>query len=450
MMQEESIEEVISPSDLKVRDLLMWKIQNVVRKFIARCRVQKLRQQQEKWITDEMPKLYHAHELRASRRQKWSIDGGLCYSGVVDGAVLISTVPDKIEKSFYHEERLFDYIHDMVQSMKVIGGSKEKNQYIPFDVIGIRKTLLNWSRQLPFGDLRSTVVKVSKKINYGHLLLQPLNLIPLVGINKLAVLTLRTSLKRRIHSVKHADTRINSTHSLFIKIHKLRNYLQVINNLSLYRHKHEVEVIGLSQSIDTKQTMHAKELAFLYEKLSHFSEVLIKYYDGYVQDIVREYGVDSTYRKAYCNSSNGNNNNNNNSNTNINNNSNNNNNRKKNDDDANDQYLFDFGALINQNKPLQNYGLYLYMNDSNLNQLDICVDFPLKPNPNYIKNHVEQFGDMYFRYMPSNCGLDYVLNTMNFLMMMMGSSGDSHDGDDTVVNAQCLLRLEGKDTDVKE
>ena len=278
--------------------------------------------------------------------------------------------------------------------------------------------------------------KVSKKINYGHLLLQPLNLIPLVGINKLAVLTLRTSLNRRIHSVKHANTRIDATHSLFVKIHKLRSNLQVIYNISSYRHSHEVEVIGLSQSIDTKRTMHAKEQAVLYEKLSHLSEVLVKYYDGYVNDIVKEYGVDSIYRKSY-----------------IKNNSNNNNRHKSkkdiNDDDSDAQYLFDFGALINKNKPLQEYGLYLHLNDSNLDQLDICVDFPLKPNPNYNKNHVEQIGDMHFRYMPSNCGLDYVMNTMNVLMMMSSgsssSSSGSHDGDTAVpVNAQCLLRLDGK------
>jgi hypothetical protein len=184
--------------------------------------------------------------------------------------------------------------------------------------------------------------------------------------------------------------------------------------------------------------MHAKEQAVLYEKLSHLSEVLVKYYDGYVSDIVKEYGVDSIYRKSY-----------------IKNNSNNNNNRNKskkdyNDNDSDAQYLFDFGALINKNKPLQEYGLYLHLNDSNLDQLDICVDFPLKPNPNYNKNHVEQIGDMHFRYMPSNCGLDYVMNTMNVLMMMSSSSSSSsssgsHDGDTAVpVNAQCLLRLDGK------
>lgn len=117
-----------------------------------------------------MPKLYRAHELRATRRQKWIIDGGLFSGtsgskGVVDGTVLINTttVQDKIEKSFNQEERLFDYIHDMVQSRKIIGGVEKKTEQIPFDVIGIRKTFLNWSRQLPFGDLRSTVVKVSKE-----------------------------------------------------------------------------------------------------------------------------------------------------------------------------------------------------------------------------------------------------------------------------------------------
>jgi hypothetical protein len=204
----------------------------------------------------------------------------------------------------------------------------------------------------------------------------------------------------------------------------------------------------LSQSIDTKQTIHAKEQAVLYEKLNHLSEVLIKYYDGYVNDIVREYGVESAYRKSY----------------NKNNNDNNRNKNKKDDDDDNDdnddQYLFDFGALINQNKPLQKFGLYLFLNDSHLDQLDICVDFPLKPNPNYIKNHVEQFGDMYFRYMPSNCGLDYMMNTMSVLMLMSSSgsssssssssSGGSHDGDKLTavpVNAQCLLRLDGKNVD---
>jgi hypothetical protein len=171
-MQEQTI--VLSLSDLKVLDLNILKIQNLVRKFIARCRVQKLRQQQDTWIRDEMPKLYHAHELRATRRQKWRNDGdGGLFSGtsgskgIVHGTVLIrttTTVQDKIEKSFNQEERLFDYIHDMVQSRKIIGGlEKNKNQQIPFDVIGIRKTFLNWSRQLPFGDLRSIVVKVSKE-----------------------------------------------------------------------------------------------------------------------------------------------------------------------------------------------------------------------------------------------------------------------------------------------
>ena len=171
-MQEQTI--VLSLSDLKVLDLNTLKIQNLVRRFIACCRVQKLRQQQETWIRDEMPKLYHAHELQATRRQKWRIDGELFSGtsgskGIVDGTVLINTttVQDKIEKSFKQEERLFDYIHDMVQSRKIIGGGveekKKKNQLIPFDVIGIRKTFLNWSRQLPFGDLRSTVVKVGKE-----------------------------------------------------------------------------------------------------------------------------------------------------------------------------------------------------------------------------------------------------------------------------------------------
>jgi len=163
-MQEQTI--VLSLSDLKILDLNTLKIQNLVRRFIACCRVQKLRQQQETWIRDEMPKLYHAHELRATRRQKWGIDGELFSGskGIVDGTVLFNTttVQDKIEKSFNQEERLFDYIHDMVQSRKIIGGV-EKNQLIPFDVIGIRKTFLNWSRQLPFGDLRSTVVKVCKE-----------------------------------------------------------------------------------------------------------------------------------------------------------------------------------------------------------------------------------------------------------------------------------------------
>lgn len=168
-MQEQTI--VLSLSDLKVLDLNILKIQNLVRKFIARCRVQKLRQQQDTWIRDEMPKLYRAHELRATRRQKWRNDGGLFSGtsgskGFVDGTVLINitTVQDKIEKSFNQEERLFDYIHDMVRSRKIIGGlEKNKNQQIPFDVIGIRKTFLNWSRQVPFGDLRSIVVKVSKE-----------------------------------------------------------------------------------------------------------------------------------------------------------------------------------------------------------------------------------------------------------------------------------------------
>ena len=162
-MQEQTI--VLSLSDLKILDLNTLKIQNLVRRFIACCRVQKLRQQQETWIRDEMPKLYHAHELRATRRQKWGIDGELFSGskGIVDGTVLFNTVQDKIEKSFDQEERLFDYIHAMVQSRKIIGGVEKKNQLIPFDVIGIRKTFLNWSRQLPFGDLRSTVVKVFKK-----------------------------------------------------------------------------------------------------------------------------------------------------------------------------------------------------------------------------------------------------------------------------------------------
>jgi len=394
---------VMSLGDLKILDWHAWKIQNLVRKFIACRRVQKLRLTHKKWLSEEMPKLYHANELRVNRRQKWSIREGLSNSGNSkkndDDDISTIGIYDKIYQSLQFEERLFERIHNMVQNVKLVA---EKHQQIPFDVVGIRQAFMNWSHQLPHGDLRSTVGKVSKKINYGHLLLQPLNLVPLVGMNKLAVVTLRTSLKRRIHSVKHANGVVDSTHNLFIKIYKLKAYLQVIYNLSSHRYKNEVEVIRLSQSIDTKQTIHAKENAFLYGKLMHLSEILIKYYDNYIKDIVNEYGVDSSYRKAY--------------------------------NDRKDQYLFDFGELINQNQPLQKYGLSIYMTDSNLNQLDICVDFHLKTNSNYINNHVELYDEMYYRYMPSNCGLDYAMNSVCMLMYY-----------DKINISQCLLRIDGKD-----